>query len=95
MICRYRLAAGSTTVESCRALTFFARLPPGMALTRTGGGQLARALRSLPGMKALKIVMPRIFNELAGSLIDRAGQKTHVSWQGLPGDAAVTSSGVV
>ena len=76
-------------------MTFFARLLPGMALTRSGRGQLARALRSLPGMKAIKIVMPRIFNALAGSPIDRAGQKTHVSWQGLPGGAAVTSSGVV
>jgi hypothetical protein len=46
-------------------------------------------------MKARKIVMPRIFNALAGSSLDRAGQKTHVSWQGLPSGAAVTSSGAV
>jgi len=46
-------------------------------------------------MNAVKIVMPNVFNELAGSSIDRAGQKTHVGWQGLPGGEAVISSGVL
>jgi len=46
-------------------------------------------------MNAVKIVMPNVFNELAGSLIDLAGQKAHVGWQGLPGDVAVMSSGVL
>tara|TARA_R110002167_G_scaffold6962_9_gene32854 strand:- start:7477 stop:7617 length:141 start_codon:yes stop_codon:yes gene_type:complete len=46
-------------------------------------------------MDAVKIVMTNIFNDLAGSSIDRAGQKAHVGWQGLPGDVIALSSGVL
>jgi len=46
-------------------------------------------------MKAIKIVMTHVFNALAGSTIDRAGQKTHFGWQGLPGGVTAMSSGVV
>jgi|TARA_R110002051_G_scaffold160835_1_gene232425 hypothetical protein len=44
-------------------------------------------------MNAVKIVMLNVFNELAGSWIDLAGQKAHVGWQGLPGDLVVLSPG--
>jgi hypothetical protein len=40
-------------------------------------------------------VMSHIFNALAGSPPDLAGQKTHVGWQGLPGEAASAPSGAV
>tara|TARA_R110002051_G_scaffold286000_1_gene348406 strand:- start:731 stop:871 length:141 start_codon:yes stop_codon:yes gene_type:complete len=46
-------------------------------------------------MTAVKIVMPNVFNKLAGSSRDLAGQKAHVGWQGLPGGAVVMSSGVL
>tara|TARA_R110000782_G_scaffold48255_1_gene105724 strand:- start:539 stop:679 length:141 start_codon:yes stop_codon:yes gene_type:complete len=46
-------------------------------------------------MNAVTIVMPNVFNELAGSSRDLAGQKAHVGWQGLPSGVAVMSSGVL
>tara|TARA_R110000787_G_scaffold71313_2_gene158811 strand:- start:5084 stop:5224 length:141 start_codon:yes stop_codon:yes gene_type:complete len=46
-------------------------------------------------MNAVKIVMPHVFNDLAGSVSDRAGQKAHIGWQGLPGGGVVMSSGAL